>query len=268
VNSIQKPRSVAWRPRLGVAAVAISAVIPAAAPGLATAAAVSAAPTPPADVTRPGSSTGPLLTEAAREYTTMVATRYQHHNEESEVRHTYFYDCVGFVSYAMTQAAPTAWASTRGFVKLRPGYVPSPARYVALFDKVDAGASLAGWAAVPTVTSLQPGDVIAWYYDANATSKPGSASGHAVVVAGPVSQTGPGTYSLLVYDSTATPHGPNDTRLTNPANQPDAGGKPSGLGRGTIGILATPGGQISAVQWSAGGRSVRSAHYGMGRPVS
>jgi hypothetical protein len=197
----------------------------------------------------------------------MVATRYQHHNQESERDHTYFYDCVGFVSYAMGRAAPTAWATTKDVVKLRSGYVPSPARYVGIFDKVNGGTSLAGWAAVPSVASLQPGDVIAWYYDANATSKPGSASGHAVVVAAAPTKTGPDSYSLLVDDSTASPHGPNDTRLTNPANQP-AGGKPSGLGRGTIGILATPSGQISSVQWSAGGRSVRSAHYGMARPVS
>src|SRR5713226_8704032 len=81
-----------------------------------------------------GVATGPLSAESNREYTTMVATRYQHHNQESEVDHTYFYDCVGFVSYAMSRAAPTASATTRDTLKIKKGFVPSPARYVSLFD--------------------------------------------------------------------------------------------------------------------------------------
>jgi hypothetical protein len=198
----------------------------------------------------------------------MIATRYQHHNQESEADHTYFYDCVGFVSYAMSQAAPTAATTTRDTLKIKRGYVPSPASYVRLFGKVDAGTGLPGWAPVSSVAALQAGDVIAWYYDRGAASKPGSASGHAAVIAGPLTQTGSDAYSVLVYDSTATPHGPDDTRRTNPANKPGPNGKPSGLGRGTIGILAKSDGQISAVQWSAGGSAVKSAHYGMARPVS
>jgi hypothetical protein len=131
----------------------------------------------------------------------MIATRYQHHNQESEADHTYFYDCVGFVSYAMSQAAPTASTTTRDTLKIKKGYVPSPASYVRLFGKVDAGTGLAGWAPVTSVAALQAGDVIAWYYDGGAASKPGSASGHAVVIAGPLSQTGSDAYSVLVYDS-------------------------------------------------------------------
>jgi hypothetical protein len=215
-----------------------------------------------------GPASGPMLGEGEREYTTMVATRYQHHNQESEVDHSYYYDCVGFVSYAMSLAAPTASNTTRDTLKIKKGYVPSPKSYVGLFGKVNGGASLAGWAPVTSVAALQPGDVVAWYYDSSAASKPGSASGHAVVIAGPPTQTEPGAYSVLVYDSTATPHGADDTRRTNPANKAGPGGKPSGLGRGTIGILATSDGQISAVQWSAGGSAVRSAHYGMARPIA
>jgi hypothetical protein len=217
---------------------------------------------------RSGAATGPLFAESNREYTTMVATRYQHHNQESEADHTYFYDCVGFVSYAVSRAAPTASTTTRDTMKIRAGYVPSPARYVALFAKVNAGTNLPGWAPITSVADLQPGDVIAWYYDPSATSKPGSASGHAVIIGARPTQTGPDTYSVLVYDSTASPHGPQDTRLTNPASQPNAAGKPSGLGQGTIGLVVTSRGSISSAQWSAGGRSVRSAHYGMARPVS
>lgn len=209
-----------------------------------------------------------MLGEAQREYMTMVATRYQHHNQESEVGHAYFYDCVGFVSYAMARAAPTAWATTRNELKIQPGFVPSPAKYVSLFDKLDTGTTLAGWAPVSSVAAVQPGDLVAWSYNRSSAAKPGSASGHAVVVAGTPTRTGPDAYSVPVYDATATPHGPDDTRHTNLANEPGPHGRPSGLGLGTIGLLETPDGHIAAVQWSAGGPAVRSAHYGMARPVS
>jgi hypothetical protein len=234
---------------------------------IAAVASPASATTPPSFPSS-GSGASPLLAEAGREYTTMVATRYQHHNQESEVDHSYFYDCVGFVSYAIGRAAPTAWATTQNTLKIRTGFVPSPARYVSLFDKLDAGTNLAGWAPVTSVAALQPGDVVAWSYDRGSATKPGRASGHAVVIAGALTRTGPDAYSVLVYDSTATPHGSDDTRRTNAANEPGPGGRPSGLGEGTIGLLATPDGHIATVQWSQGGRAVRSARYGMARPVS
>jgi hypothetical protein len=223
--------------------------------------------TPPRSLSS-GPGDGPMLEEARREYATMAATRYQHHNQESEVGRSYFYDCVGFMSYAMGRAAPTAWATTQNLLKPRAGFVPSPARYVSMFETLDAGANLAGWAPVTSVGALQPGDVVAWSYDRGSATKPGSASGHAVVIAGTPTRTGLDAYSVLVYDSTATPHGTDDTRRTNPANEPGPGGRPSGLGEGTIGLQVTRDGHIAAVQWSPGGRAVRSAHYGMARPVS
>lgn len=255
----------ATRARRAVGAILVTTTLLAVVGGVSTASASLATAAGSPNV---GPASGPMLGEGEREYTTMVATRYQHHNQESEVDHSYYYDCVGFVSYAMSLAAPTASNTTRDTLKIKKGYVPSPKSYVGLFGNVNGGASLAGWAPVTSVAALQPGDVVAWYYDSSAASKPGSASGHAVVIVGPPTPTEPGAYSVLVYDSTATPHGADDTRRTNPANKAGPGGKPSGLGRGAIGILATSDGQISAVQWSAGGSAVRSAHYGMARPIA
>src|SRR3981081_1307783 len=66
---------------------------------LAVASRASAAWAPPADaVGSPSGGRGasPTVWKAERESTSMVATRYQHHNQESEADHTYFYDCVGF----------------------------------------------------------------------------------------------------------------------------------------------------------------------------
>ena len=216
------------------------------------------------------SAVGPLLGEAVREYTTMTATRYQHHNVENADAGTYFYDCVGFVTYALSQAAPVADATIRRDYSIRSDRVPAPGVYVRLFTTLDG--NQAGWESVTRVADLQPGDVVAWSYD-NATSsnEPGhdhSARGHAFVVAGVPQPSGSNSYLVQVWDSTGTPHGPNDTRRTNPKNLPDAGGKPSGLGSGTVRLDAGPDGSLTTVHWTPTSGPVPAAHYGMGRPVS
>jgi hypothetical protein len=73
--------------------------------------------------------------------------------------------------------APTASSTTRDTLKIKRGYVPSPASYVRLFGKVDAGTGLAGWSPVRSVVALQAGDVIARYYDGGAASKPAARRG-------------------------------------------------------------------------------------------
>src|SRR5579859_6658529 len=79
--------------------------------GLAAAGLSAALLAVPAQASTPGQgspSTAPMLAEAQHELNTMTATRYQHHNVEDAAAGTYFYDCVGFVTYALGQAAPTA----------------------------------------------------------------------------------------------------------------------------------------------------------------
>jgi len=80
--------------------------------------------------------------------------------------------------------------------------------------------------------------------------------------------SGTDSYLVQVWDSTGTPHGPNDTRRTNPKNLPDAVGKPSGLGMGTVRVDAGADGAIATVHWSPSSGPVPAAHLGMGRPVS
>jgi hypothetical protein len=221
--------------------------------------------------TRAATSTvGPLLGEAVREYTTMTATRYQHRNVENAAAGTYFYDCVGFVTYALSQAAPTADATIRRAYNIAPNRVPAPGRFVSLFGTLDG--SQPGWEPVATVASLRPGDVVAWSYDtATSSNEPGhdhASRGHAFVVASVPQPSGTDSYLVQVWDSTGTPHGPNDTRRTNPKNLPDAGGKPSGLGTGTVRLDASPDGSLATVHWSPTSGPVPAAHFGMGRPVS
>jgi len=229
----------------------------------------------PALAGRPGGApraagSAPLLGEAVREYTTMTATRYQHRNVERRGVGTYFYDCVGFVTYALGQAAPTAQATILDTFHVRPGYVPSPGLYVRLFDALDG--TQPGWAPVRTVAALRPGDVVAWSYRAASSSnEPGGdhrARGHALIVGSVPEPSGPGSYLVTVWDSTGTPHGPDDTRRTNRKNLPDAAGRPSGLGSGTVRLDAAPDGALLTVHWSPTSGPVAPAEFAMGRPTA
>ena len=200
----------------------------------------------------------------------MAATRYQHRNRENLEAGTYFYDCVGFVTYALGRAAPVARSTIMSTFSIRAGLVPSPELYVRLFDELNGGQ--AGWTAVHDVADLRPGDVVAWSYDSTTSSnEPGhdhAAHGHAFIVASPPQPDGPRSYLVQVWDSTATPHGPNDTRRTNPKNLPGPDGRPSGLGTGTVRLDANTDGTLGTVHWSPTGGSVPAAHFGMGRPTA
>jgi hypothetical protein len=222
----------------------------------------------PSQVTAPGPSS--LATEAEREFTTMTATRYQHHNQENATAGTYFYDCVGFVTYALGRAVPTAQSTILTTFSIRPGFVPSPGLYVRLFNQLDG--TQAGWSAVQHVADLAPGDIVAWSYDrASSSNEPGhdhSSRGHAFVVAAAPQPDGPNRFLVQVWDSTATPHGPNDTRRTNPKNLPGPNGKPSGLGTGTVQLDARPDGTLVTVHWTPTSGPVPAAHFAMGHPTS
>lgn len=215
-------------------------------------------------------SAAPVLSEAQHEFTTLTATRYQHHNVEDAAAGTYFYDCVGFVTYALGQAAPVARSTIMTKFSIRPGRVPSPGLYVKLFDQLDG--SQAGWSAVHRVADLLPGDIVSWSYDNVASSnEPGhdhAARGHAFVVAAAPQADGANSFLVQVFDSTATPHGPNDSRRTNPKNLPGPNGKPSGLGTGTVRLDADAAGALVNVHWTPTSGTVSAAHFAMGAPTS
>ena len=215
-------------------------------------------------------SAAPVLAEAQHEFTTMTATRYQHHNVENAAAGTYFYDCVGFVTYALSQAAPVAHSTIMTKFSVRQGRVPSPGLYVQLFDQLDG--SQAGWAPVHRVADLLPGDIVSWSYD-NATSsnEPGhehASRGHAFVVAAAPQADGTNSFLVQVFDSTGTPHGPKDSRRTNPKNLPGPNGKPSGLGTGTVRLDADAAGALVNVHWTPTSGTVSAADFAMGAPTS
>ena len=76
-----------------------------------------------------------LLGQATHEYATMTATKYQAALRVDLSKGTYFYDCVGFVTYALGQAAPQARTTIMTKFNIAPNRIPSPARYVTLFGQ-------------------------------------------------------------------------------------------------------------------------------------
>jgi hypothetical protein len=204
---------------------------------------------------------GPLFQEATNQFQTMTSTLYQHTTRVDRAAGSYRYDCVGFVSYALKQAAPQARASAFKALAIQPGRIPSPPRYREFFASL-AKEPQPGWQAVTQASELRPGDVVAWEL------KTKTSSGHAVVIGG-VPVAGPdGTWVVEVYDSTASPHG-DDSRPTDPrAEVLEPNGKRSGLGRGRMAFAADPTtGALIGYRWSPKSKLTK-VPIAAGRPTS
>ena len=219
-------------------------------------------------------STSPMVAAAYRQFNTMGCTHYQHHNVEVPTRGTYYYDCVGFTSYTLRVADRIAWDSLVGAVHLPVGKVPSPKHYVSFFTGL-ASTPRPGWSAVVTATGIRPGDLLAWAPEA----ADAESAGHSVLALSAPVPLGGGRFALTVMDSTATPHGPDDTRRpSNPLSARNAPlgpsalahrahrGAPSGLGIGTIALDTGPGGGVTGVEWTIGTK-VETVGFASARPL-
>jgi len=186
----------------------------------------------------------PLFREAAHEFGTMTSTLYQHQTQVDRAAGSYRYDCVGFVSYALKQAAPQAWTTTAKVTGIAKGRIPSPLRYRAFFAGL-AEKPQPGWQAVTKASELRPGDVVAWEHRTE------TSVGHAVIV-GKTPVPGPdGSWLVEVYDSTSSPHS-DDSRTTDPRAQVfDTTGRRSGLGHGLMMFISDPAtGVLTGLRWS------------------
>lgn len=206
-------------------------------------------------------SAGPLFHEATNQFKAMTTTLYQHQTRVDRTAGSYRYDCVGFVSYALKQAAPQARESAFKALDIKPGRIPTPAMYVAFFASLTEKPQ-PGWQAVAKASDLRPGDVVAWERITP------TSNGHAVVIA-TVPVAGPeGTWVVEVYDSTASPHGddsrPNDRRAEVLATN----GQRSGLGHGVMAFTADPAtGALTGYRWSPKSKT-NIFPIGAGRPTS
>jgi hypothetical protein len=200
-----------------------------------------------------------LLTAVTEVFQSMKQTRYQHQIQVDEAAGLYDFDSVGMVTVVLgIQTAPAQRALLEG-LGIRRGFVPAPARYVEWFHA--AGQErVPFWGRVPRIADMLPGDIIAWVNEPNNPRGDGSTVGHALIAAGSPLPLSDGSFAVLIYDSTASFHGPFDTRRSDPRNLPleIAGssqfGTPSGLGRGTIQLIPDATGAPAASAWSVGTR--------------
>lgn len=204
---------------------------------------------------------GPLFHEATHQFKTMTATLYQHQTRVDRTAGSYRYDCVGFVSYALKQAAPQARESAFKALNIKPGRIPSPARYRAFLASL-AETPQPGWQAVTKVSELRPGDVVAWEF------KTRTSTGHAVVI-GSVPVEGPdGSWLVEVYDSTASPHGDDSRTKDERAEVLATNGRRSGLGRGMMSFTADQAtGALTGYRWSPKSKTT-AVPIAAGRPTS
>ena len=209
----------------------------------------------------PATSRGPLYQEAVNQFRTMTSTRYQHKTQVDAKSGSYRYDCVGFVSYVLKQAAPQARESAFAALQIKPGRIPSPPKYRAFFASLSERPQK-GWQAVAKVPDLRPGDVVAWEF------KTKTSSGHAVVIGGVPSAGGDGTWNVVVYDSTASPHG-EDSRPDDPRAEVLAtNGRRSGLGHGVMSFTAAPvTGALTGYRWTPKSK-ICIVPIAAGRPTS
>lgn len=187
---------------------------------------------------------GPLYREALSGFTNMKTTLYQHKTEVNREAGSYKYDCVGFVSYALRQAAPVAWESLAQARGLAKGRVPSPPSYQKFFASL-METPQTGWEAVRSAKDLHPGDVVSWDY------KTQRATGHAVIIASLPKQVAEDSWEVQVYDATSTPHGGDSRPTDDRAQVYDVTGRRSGLGTGTMAFTADPAtGALTGYRWT------------------
>lgn len=228
-----------------ITALAIAALLALASPALAAApppwpavTPATPAPQPTQQVVAPLAtpSVSASLVEVTNVYTTMNQTVYSHKYVENTKTGYYAWDCVGMTDWVLHQAAPNAWTAMHQALNIRRGYVPTPTQWAGFFQ----GALPSSWLSITTISQLQPGDYLV--YPAYPKTR---FVGHSTIAAGLPMLMADGSYALRVYDSTGTPHGPFDSRLTDPRaiNQ-------SGLGNGTMRLYVNSAGTITSAAWA------------------
>jgi len=201
-------------------------------------------------------SAGPLLATAISTFQSMTSTRYDHRYTIDPKTGVYYWDCIGFVNWALAQATPNAHAAFHTAMN-----VPKGSGHVGLWAQFLSGTPGPSWSVLSSVTQLSGGEVmilpgeIVNGGEVVFGSAPGGVSypGHATVVAGPALPLSDGSYAIFLYDSTALPgHGKWDSRYTDPRAQPLPGTtRKSGTGFGTMRVTVDANGAPTAAYWSA-----------------
>ena len=244
--------------RTGIAALLLfaSTVTVAACGGAQSPAGRSSAETASPKAIKTGRTTAPaatptLLVEVDRELDAMRVTHYQHATRVDEASGRYEYDCSGLLDYALTRVLPADGDALPTSTSIRP-LAADIERYL----HQGLTGQLIGWQALVHVADLRPGDVIAWL--ATEDSETGD-TGHVMVVHGAPAPNPdrPDEWLVQVVDSTLNPHA-RDSRKPGQ----------TGLGTGTIGLVADGRGDPIAFYWQgASSQHSKATEIALGRPV-
>jgi hypothetical protein len=222
------------------------------------------------------SSQANTLAFAYAEWNDMTCSEYTHHYQWQPPQY-YYYDCVGFTGYTTSKADPTAWQSVSSVLHIAPGYVPTPLHFEEFFNALGA-APQPGWQAVAGVAAIQPGDILAWQPALSNGQPDLQGVGHSVmplVAPQPIPGSGNTRWEVVIMDSTAGGHGPDDTRKpSNPLSERNApiltktgDVEPSGLGIGTIALDTTDTGAVTGIEWNVGD-APEPIVFGAGHPLN
>jgi hypothetical protein len=182
-----------------------------------------------------GGGRAALLAEARGELAAMRDTQYQHETEVDAAKGEFYYDCSGFLDYALKRAAPAAFRAL-------PVTASSGRPLAQDFEHHLRQAGQGGdpWRSVSTVPALQPGDVIAWLATPDSKTRD---TGHVMIVLGTPTHNPRRSDEWLVKvaDSTVSPHA-QDSRTADD----------DGLGTGTVGLVADGTGHPVGFYWRGG----------------
>jgi hypothetical protein len=199
-----------------------------------------------------------LLAEVHRELATMTDSGYQHKTDVDDGEGGFYFDCSGFVDYALAHSLPADLKALPVTTSTRPLAKDFEHHFRAAADGSGDSAAAGPWREVPTVAELRPGDVIAWLKPADVKSRN---TGHVLVVLqNPVRNAArPDEWLVKVADSTTSPHA-----------QDSRGDDADGLGTGTIGLSvegADGGGHPVGYYWRGGVSTVlKHTEISLGQP--
>lgn len=199
---------------------------------------------PSSDASTPvGRGAATLLDEAKRELAAMKQSTYTHTTSVDEPSGRFDYDCSGFVDYALGRVLPDALATLVAATVKR----PVASSFESFFASIATGGAKGRWQRVARVQDLVPGDVIAWLKPAALQS---TNTGHVLIVRDAIATRVAGEWLVPIIDSTESAHGTSDSRSAASA---------TGLGTGTIVVLADVGGAPTGYRWSTWSGSVAYA---------
>ena len=165
----------------------------------------------------------------------MRQSRYQHPTDVREATGEFYFDCSGFLDYALQRSVPSALQALP-VSKER----PLAEDVVHHLQQVAAAGTPGPWHSVGAVPELRAGDVVTWLTPEDSDSLN---TGHVMIVLDTPTRSSRSADEWLVKvaDSTSSPHAA-DSRTDGQ----------NGLGTGTIGVVTDGSGHPVAYYWRGG----------------